>query len=624
MTLLPADLRSAKPGHCCRTPARASAVANGAGPGRPTLTLPYEVDGRWYLAALHAPRDGGLVAAVMPMEPIMSVLDDAATATSGAVAIIAPTGRIWIAAPFAPPMVGKPITALTDTVETASNTHVAEIASPFGLRLSLNQSPAGMPEGWWADMMPTILISALLILAASVAVRVAAVPRDRGSLPADQSAAGHLVDTGDGTLAQPDTDAGTDANADANAALDTDTGSDISAEQAPQAAGRGLPELLRPLPIVAYRARIDGHGNIDLHDVHVGALPNCRSLESGTENPPSAFLETLYPEDRFSLERAIQLAAGLPGDDPVPANGGWLRLGTPEDHIWMRHRLQRVDGGDHVDIHGLLVESNAENAEHAALIEARDAAESVSLRKSRFIASVSHELRTPLNAIIGFAELMENETLGPIGTPRYKGYLSDISTSGRHLRDLINDIIDISRVEAEELDLADTIFDVGGELQSCARLVGEQIDAAGLEFVDDIPDGLPKLRADALRFRQIVLNLLGNSIKFTPSGGEIGVSARMTPDGLLRISVIDTGVGMDDQGIERALQPFGRVENPDRAGVEGTGLGLPIARALMEFHGGKLDIVSALDAGTTVNLTFPIDRLVDSDERAERFAATGA
>ncbi len=612
--------------------ARASAVANGAGPGLPALTLPYNVNGQWFVAALHAPREGGLAAAAMPLEPILSALEEAAASVPGVAVVSASTGRVWISAPFDPAAIGQPADAPFGDGDVPANALVAPIASPFGLELALHPTTPGLPAAWWTGVIPTIVISALLILGTAIAVRFAVASRPGPAPEATQpSLAGH----GGAEMDMAETVAGAGAPVSDVSVSDVSvSGASVSEEPAGTADATaapghnailrtGLSEILRPQPIVAYRARVDSNGDIDLHDVHVGDLPGCPHLESHTQNSSSAFLEALCRDDRFALERAIQLAAGLPGDAPQSANGGWLRLGTSDNHIWMRHWLRRIDAEDHVDVLGLLVESSAENAEYAALIEARNAAEAVSVRKSRFIASVSHELRTPLNAIIGFAELMEKETLGPIGTPRYKGYLADISTSGRHLRDLINDIIDISRVEAEELDLADIIFDVGDELASCARLVSEQIDKAGLEFVSDLPDALPKLRADVLRFRQIILNLLGNAIKFTPTGGEIGVSVRLTPEGTMRISVIDTGVGMDEAGIERALQPFGRIETPDRTGIEGTGLGLPIARALMEFHGGKLDIVSARDAGTTVNLTFPIDRVID-DTESERAVAAGA
>jgi len=243
----------------------------------------------------------------------------------------------------------------------------------------------------------------------------------------------------------------------------------------------------------------------------------------------------------------------------------------------------------------------------ANLMEARDSAEQASQSKSAFLANMSHELRTPLNAIIGFSEMISGGYFGEVGA-RYKSYAIDIHTSGHLLLELINQILDLSKVEAGRMELQESLFAPGEAVASCYRLLGERADFAGVTLLTEISPALPQLRADELKFKQIVLNLISNAIKFTPAGGKVRVAMETCASGLT-VRVSDTGVGMSAEDIPHALEPFRQVGDDRRRKQQGTGLGLPLAKAFVELHGGCFDIASELHKGTTVTVVFPADRL---------------
>ena len=240
------------------------------------------------------------------------------------------------------------------------------------------------------------------------------------------------------------------------------------------------------------------------------------------------------------------------------------------------------------------------------LAHARDLAEAANKMKSEFLANMSHELRTPLNAIIGFSELMSGEMFGPLGAAVYKGYAADILVSGRHLLQIINDILDISKIEAGTMLLNLEEVGIKEMVASCRRAVQPRATLAGLTLVTEIPDEM-QVVADATFVKRMLLNLLTNAVKFTPSGGTVRVNARPA-HGLppaVEITVSDTGIGMSAQEIEIALLPFRQVDGSLSRRHEGTGLGLPLAKSLAELHGGSLRLKSELGIGTTVTLRLP-------------------
>ena len=227
---------------------------------------------------------------------------------------------------------------------------------------------------------------------------------------------------------------------------------------------------------------------------------------------------------------------------------------------------------------------------------------------------MSHELRTPLNAILGFAEIIRDRLLGPVAD-RYAEYAQDIHSSGTHLLGIINDILDLSKVEAGRIDLVEEIVDVQGIVRSVVLLLRERVATAELALKVELPDPVLLIRADERKLKQVLMNLLSNAVKFTPPGGEIRVGVRVESERGLVIEVRDNGIGIAAEDIARALSPFGQVDSRLSRRYEGTGLGLPLARALTELHGGVLELDSAPGRGTAVRIVLPPDRLVEREMR---------
>ncbi len=242
---------------------------------------------------------------------------------------------------------------------------------------------------------------------------------------------------------------------------------------------------------------------------------------------------------------------------------------------------------------------------HQAMLEADQANHA----KSDFLAKMSHELRTPLNAIIGFAEIMVEGLFGPIGVAKYAEYVVDIHASARHLLELINDILDLSKIEAGRVELREETVDVDGVIDACLALVEERVRATGLTLDKRVADGLAALWADKRMVRQILINLLSNAVKFTPSGGSVGVEAAIASTGALVLTVSDSGIGMAPEDIPKVMEPFFQVDGALNRKHEGTGLGLPLANRLAEMHGAAFELKSKEGAGTTVTVRFPAERM---------------
>jgi len=241
---------------------------------------------------------------------------------------------------------------------------------------------------------------------------------------------------------------------------------------------------------------------------------------------------------------------------------------------------------------------------------AKEMAEMASRAKTEFLANMSHELRTPLNAIIGFAEVMHMELLGSIGNQQYRGYVGDIHDSARHLLGLINDILDVAKIEAGRVELSESTTQVKAIFDAVARLIRERSVRAEVRLEMAVAPDLPPLVADERKLKQILINLLSNAVKFTPAGGAIRMAAKTDPaSGELVIAVADTGIGIAPADIARVMEPFGQVDNPINRKYRGTGLGLPLTKGLVELHGGSFQLESTPGVGTIITIRLPAHRL---------------
>ncbi|HUL06532.1 MAG TPA: HAMP domain-containing sensor histidine kinase, partial [Candidatus Acidoferrum sp.] len=252
-----------------------------------------------------------------------------------------------------------------------------------------------------------------------------------------------------------------------------------------------------------------------------------------------------------------------------------------------------------------------QHEEALALAAAKARAESANQAKSKFLANISHELRTPLNAILGFSEILKTKLFGPLGAPQYENYVCDIHESGVLLLNLINDLLDLSKIEAGKFVLQEDICDVEEIADAATRVMAERALRAGVTLERKIA-ALPPVRADERKIKQIMLNLLSNAVKFTPQGGTVTLSAGLDDAGGVTFAVADTGIGIAPHQLERVMEPFGQVENIMTRTHAGTGLGLPLCKALAQLHGGTLTLESEVGSGTTVTIVLPKDRSVPS------------
>ena len=274
--------------------------------------------------------------------------------------------------------------------------------------------------------------------------------------------------------------------------------------------------------------------------------------------------------------------------------------------LWGRDASRAIDNGIR-----LRLENQALVTDLAAAHQELEAAERL---KRESFANLGHELRTPLNAIIGFAQALEAELWGPLGSPRYRGYASAIADSGQHLYLLIQGILDMSRHDAGVLELDEESVDLTDVARACSAMLMGSAKAGGVTLTVDVPGAGLWVRGDTTKLRQIVINLAANAIRFTPVGGSVEVRVRRLDDGETEIRVRDTGIGLAAEDIPRALEPFVQVSRDHTRESGGAGLGLPLSKRLAELHGGRLEIESHPGVGTTVSVTLPATRALNASQ----------
>jgi two-component system cell cycle sensor histidine kinase PleC len=341
---------------------------------------------------------------------------------------------------------------------------------------------------------------------------------------------------------------------------------------------------------------------------------------AAVEQAAARAIKTVHGGTENKAAYEIELADGrwLHYSDRATADGGMVSVGADitdlkhheaaltENQAQLRKTVEDVK------------RSQARIADLARKYEAEKIrAEEANRSKSEFLANMSHELRTPLNAINGFSEIMLKEMFGPLGDERYTGYMKDILTSGQHLLELINDILDMSKIEAGKMQLQPEPTDASELIGQCVRIVRGRAEEKRLQLRADVSD-LPEMELDPRAFKQVMINLISNAVKFTPEGGRVTVRGFLSGVGVA-FQVSDTGIGIATEDLPRLGRPFEQIENQHSKSHQGSGLGLALSKSLIELHGGTLTIDSVLGEGTTVNVVMPIsqDQPIDLDALAE-------
>jgi len=287
--------------------------------------------------------------------------------------------------------------------------------------------------------------------------------------------------------------------------------------------------------------------------------------------------------------------------------------------------LQPADG-DAVDRPGLVAvtrDISDRKAQEAELLRARDEAESASRAKMQFLANMSHELRTPLNAIIGFSEILNRELFGTLGEARYRDYARLIHESGEHLLNVVNDILDMSKIEARKFKIVKEPFEVAPLVKSCCDIMRHTAEQRSVSLIMDVAPGIPELPADKRACKQMLLNVISNAIKFTDPGGWVRVSARKVGDHV-EFSVVDNGIGIAEADLPKLGNPFVQANNSYDRSYEGAGLGLSVVKGLARLHGGRLELKSALGEGTIATIVLPLETTSESVETPPERPAVSA
>ena len=369
--------------------------------------------------------------------------------------------------------------------------------------------------------------------------------------------------------------------------------------EALQSADQRFDSLAANLPGVIYQRKVTPDGDIRYTYISEGARYLFGVSPEEVLADPNALFECHGPEYRETFRRNLLEASRELRMWDVEA-----QLVTRDGSVKWGHAIARPrrlpDGSVVWD--GIILDATRLKKANLELSAANRA-------KSEFLANMSHELRTPLNAILGFSEIMRDEHFGDLGNSLYREYAADIHQSGTHLLEVINDILDLAKIEAGKLELNEETIEPISLVESCMRLVRERADAHAITLKQVLPENLPHLTGDARKLKQTLINLLSNAVKFTPDGGEVTVSAKIDADGTLAITVTDTGIGIPEDHLAKVFDPFAQVDGGLDRQYEGTGLGLPLSKAMVELHDGELTLESTVGIGTTATLRLPPSRV---------------
>lgn len=392
-----------------------------------------------------------------------------------------------------------------------------------------------------------------------------------------------------------------------------DVTSRIRAQAALEETERRLAAAASNFPGAIYQRVMDADGNVSYPFVSRGIKELIGVEPEDIIASPDLLMEIVPFEVRSRIREAIEMSARdmSPYEIEAPA---FSRNG---DRVWLRSVARprpHVDGGVIWD--GVFHDITERTLARQALQAAKDEAESANRAKSYFLANVSHELRTPLNAVIGYSEVLRDEIFGPMEHEKYHEYSKDIHASGTHLLELIEDILDLSKIETGNIVVDEKDIDVVAMMEETMRIAAPAVQKGNFDLSVEIAPAFPILRADETRLRQVLLNLLSNAFKFTPEGGGISVTVVINDEGEPQFSVRDTGIGIAAEDIPHVLAPFGRLEQPTVDNERGTGLGLPLSKSLIEMHGGTFRIVSAPGEGTDVTFALPAHRAIYRHSRA--------
>jgi PAS domain S-box-containing protein len=312
-----------------------------------------------------------------------------------------------------------------------------------------------------------------------------------------------------------------------------------------------------------------------------------------------------HPDDRALV--AEHMRRRIAGEETV-SSFEFRLLRRDGAVVWVHTRATLVNWNGEPALLSWLSDITKRKAIEAENIRSKESAETANRAKTAFLATISHELRTPLNAIIGFAEVIKDEIFGPVGLRKYAEYARDIHGSGRHLLDLINDILDLSKLESGMLELREEIVDLGGLVDECVGIVRDRAQKSQIMVATKVEPRLPRLACDERAIKQVLLNFLSNAIKFTLAGGSVTTGANHGPDGVA-IWVRDTGIGMSEADVKIALVAFRQIDSTISRKYQGAGLGLSISKSLIELHGGTLAVESTPGLGTTMTAIFPVSRI---------------